>query len=77
MSERARTLDGGAASQADMTAAEFAQSTPSVRADRIECQTCGEEYIGDARREQTLCPSCAIDDPDAEYPPTGLPEGDA
>lgn len=41
----------------EMDAEEFATATPDVPADRIDCERCGREYIGDASKGST-CPPC-------------------
>lgn len=42
----------------------FAAATPSVPADRIECEDCGTEYIGDP--EDKRCPICPGDDTEGQ-----------
>lgn len=55
MSERERLKEHGA--EFDLTAEEFARSTPSVAAHHIDCDECGKEFVGD-REKSTTCPTC-------------------
>lgn len=38
----------------------FAANTPSVPAERIDCEHCGQEYIGDPA-DEARCPQCCHD----------------